>query len=221
MSRKQKNKVPWWGWLLPAASLLIAVIAYPGLPKMIPTHWGISGAADHFSPKETLFFLPLMTAAIMAAFRILPKMDPRNYPDRFFKRSVRWVEYAVGGIFLLLEGYTIAWCHGVRHSVQLILMLGVGALFMIIGNVMPKFRSNWFFGIRTPWALSNEENWLQTQRVGGRCFFLVGLLFLGTAFLQAVTAAVVVIVATIVCAAVPVVYSYCFYRRSQMNGVSK
>ena len=46
---------------------------------------------------------------------------------------------------------------------------------MIIGNYLGKVRSNFFFGIRTPWTLSSERSWNRTHRLGGRLFFGLGL----------------------------------------------
>jgi uncharacterized membrane protein len=43
----------------------------------------------------------------------------------------------------------------------------VGLLFIVLGNLMPRFRSNFFFGIRTPWTLSSEQMWMKTHRLGG------------------------------------------------------
>ncbi|MBO5034614.1 MAG: SdpI family protein, partial [Oscillospiraceae bacterium] len=41
--------------------------------------------------------------------------------------------------------------------------------------VMGKIKSNWFMGIRTPWALSDPDVWNKTNRLGGWVFFLTGL----------------------------------------------
>ena len=58
-----------------------------------------------------------------------------------------------------------------------------GILFMFIGNIMPKFRQNFFCGFRTPWALSDETVWNKTHRLAGRLMFGAGLLGSGGAFL--------------------------------------
>ena len=52
----------------------------------------------------------------------------------------------------------------------------MGALFMVIGNYLGKVRSNFIFGIRTPWTLSSEDAWDKTHRLGGWLFFVTGLL---------------------------------------------
>ena len=47
--------------------------------------------------------------------------------------------------------------------------------FIIMGNYLPKTRQNWFFGIRTLWALSSQVTWEKTHGLAGRLFFLTGL----------------------------------------------
>lgn len=60
-------------------------------------------------------------------------------------------------------------------------------LFILIGNLMPKIKSNFSTGFKTPWALSSDEVWNRTQRLGGLvlwmgCFFYRGKkLFAGMA----------------------------------------
>ncbi|WP_218827636.1 SdpI family protein [Rubricoccus marinus] len=46
-------------------------------------------------------------------------------------------------------------------SLLWILILGV------LGNAMPSLRPNWFFGVRTPWTLRDDDVWRQTHRVTG------------------------------------------------------
>ena len=40
---------------------------------------------------------------------------------------------------------------------------------------MPRARPNWWFGIRTPWTLSNDRVWERTHRVGGYLLVAVGI----------------------------------------------
>jgi uncharacterized membrane protein len=58
-----------------------------------------------------------------------------------------------------------------------IVMTMTGALFIGIGNYMPKMRPNFTMGIRTPWTLSSDRSWDRTHRLGGRLFVLEGAIF--------------------------------------------
>ena len=61
-----------------------------------------------------------------------------------------------------------------RLDVGRVVCLAVGVMLLIFGNLMGKVKSNWFFGFRTPWALSDPDVWNKTQRLGGWVFFLSG-----------------------------------------------
>lgn len=53
--------------------------------------------------------------------------------------------------------------------------LAVGILIFAAGYTLIILRANTKFGIRTPWSLSTRENWERTNRVGGACFMLAGI----------------------------------------------
>ena len=53
--------------------------------------------------------------------------------------------------------------------------LGVGLLFVWIGNYLPRVRRNYTFGVRTSWALADERTWQKSQRMGGITFVVMGI----------------------------------------------
>src|SRR5688500_11881643 len=63
---------------------------------------------------------------------------------------------------------------GNNFSLDLMIPIGVGAHLMIIGNLLPRTRPNWFVGIRTPWTLSSDRVWERTHRFGGHLFVAAG-----------------------------------------------
>jgi uncharacterized membrane protein len=98
-------------------------------------------------------------------------------------------------------------------DINLVMPLGIGALFVVIGNYMTTVQKNFFVGIRTPWTLASDDVWFRTHRLGGRLFMLGGIVLMATVFFgpKAMMAAMLVVI-TIV-AGVPIVYSYVVYRR--------
>ena len=90
----------------------------------------------------------------------------------------------------------------------------MGILFAVLGNMMPKFRQNYFCGIKTPWTYADETVWVRTHRLAGRLFFAAGLLGIAATFLPSATAMTVVFFAPLAVAVIlPVVMSYVWYRR--------
>lgn len=58
----------------------------------------------------------------------------------------------------------------------------LGAIFVVIGNVMGKIRPNYAIGIRTPWALADEHVWDKTHRFGGWAFVAGGIVLVVASF---------------------------------------
>ena len=57
-------------------------------------------------------------------------------------------------------------------------MTALGIMFMLIANVLPRLRPNWWIGIRTPWTLSSEQSWIRTHRLGGQLGIPMGILIM-------------------------------------------
>ena len=93
---------------------------------------------------------------------------------------------------------------------------GVCLLFALLGNVLGKVRRNFYIGIRTPWTIANETVWNATHRLGGKLFFLCGLVGFVLALLRAPFWLVGGILAA--GAAVPVIYSLVLYKKLERRG---
>jgi uncharacterized membrane protein len=87
----------------------------------------------------------------------------------------------------------------------------VGLLFIFIGNLSPKFKPNYFVGIRTPWTLANEDVWKKTHRFGGKVFVITGLLLLLVPVVPAAIQATYALSVIILCVVLIVVSSYYFF----------
>ena len=86
-------------------------------------------------------------------------------------------------------------------------------LFVVLGNVLPRARPNWLFGIRTPWTLTNDRVWERTHRLGGMLFVIAGIILLVSGF-AAPSIMLPMIVGTVVLASIiPVAYSYFVWKQ--------
>jgi uncharacterized membrane protein len=77
---------------------------------------------------------------------------------------------------------------------------------------MPRFKHNYFVGVRTPWTLANEQVWIKTHAVSGKIFFFGGLLLAATALLPAEYAATATFVVIIAIPVSTFAISYYFYK---------
>jgi uncharacterized membrane protein len=130
-----------------------------------------------------LLLVPALTAIIGAVFGILPAIEPRR---EHLRRSQSAYDTVWAGTMLVLGVVHVAAvvaATGRNVDIAAVTTLAVGALFVVIGNVLPKLRSTFLVGIRTPWTLTSERSWTRTHRLGGWLMALLGLAIIASTLL--------------------------------------
>lgn len=163
------------------AMLALGAYAWTQLPSgaEVPIHWGPDGTPNGYASKSIgLFLLPLITAGLAVLLAFIPRFEPRraNLERSGKAYGAIWV-----GVMLLMAGIqviVVATTLGGTPDMTQLMLLGIGALYLVIGNYLPKVRPNYMMGIRTPWTLTSDLAWTRTHRVGGRLFVAEGLLFI-------------------------------------------
>lgn len=170
-----------FGVMLMIVGVMFAVAAYawfqlPG-GASIPVHWGINGEPNRFGGKaEGLLVMPCVALGIAMLFRVIPIIEPRRRNLLRSFSAYRAVGLSVLIFFLLIDVIKTGNLLGMfKLSMTSAIGLMMGVLFMLLGNYMGKVRSNFLFGIRTPWTLSSNIAWDKTHRLGGKLFFVTGL----------------------------------------------
>lgn len=192
---------------------LAASLVPPGTD--LPTHWNAAGEVNGTMPAlQALLFPAVMVAVTSVIFSVIPQLEPMQERLEGSADVLRTAWIGLLGIMVLIEAAVAAPAFGVRLPVALP-MFGVGLLFIVMGNVLPKSRPGFFVGIRTPWAILDTDNWIATHRLGGKLMMLSGLVIALASLLpigpQARTVATVAaIVATTV---PPLVYSWWLWHR--------
>ncbi len=153
----------------------------------IPVHWSLDGRPDGFAPAWLgLFGMPTVAAGALILLALIPRLEPRRTNlERSFTAYVS-VGIAIVAVIGLLQVGVVAGAIGRPVDVTSLALVGVGLLFVLLGNFLGKTRSNWTMGIRTPWTLGSERSWTRTHRLGGFVFIGIGLaVILSTAVLGA------------------------------------
>ncbi|SRR6266542_1443776 len=204
----------WIPPVLVAIALAASAIAFSHLPARMPTHWGVHGEVNGWSSRAWgALVIPIVMAAIALLMRVLPKIDPRseNYPK--FIGTYEGVFISVLVFMLAVHVILLAGALGYPVAIERWVPVGVGALFVVIGNLIPRARPNWFVGIRTPWTLSSDRVWEKTHRLGGYLFVVMGFIvalggLFGTGLLMPWMGGLIGAMALVL-----VVYSYVEWRR--------
>ncbi|MBH0160527.1 SdpI family protein [Fictibacillus sp. 26RED30] len=203
-----------WSYFLIALSVLIGVFAYPYLPDQMPMHWNIHGEVDGYWDKQyAAFFPPLLMIVLMALFIFMPRIDPKKENYKKFSSSYTIFITIMNVFFLLLQSMTISYGLGVNIDISLVVNLGIGLLFIVLGNYLPRIKHNYFIGVRTPWTLANEKTWRKTHQLSGKLFVMAGILLVAISFLPGIykfTGMLVVVLSTVLIATIA---SYVFFNR--------
>ncbi len=206
-------RTEWPHWVLVAGLFTMGAVSWPTAPDRIPMHWNLAGEVDRWGGRfEGLFAIPLLSLAIYALFLFLPRLDPGRANYEVFAGAWLTLRLAVMVVVAALQGLILLAMRGVPVRIETWVPLIVGALFIVIGNLMGKVRPNWFVGVRNPWTLSSKAAWTRTHRIGGWTFVLIGVLFMALATVHALWAVWVTFGLMAVMVVGLNVYSYLVWR---------
>ena len=196
------------------ASLLSAAV-YDRLPASMAVHWDMDGNPTGWMPRPFgAFFAPVFMLVLSLLMRQLPRLDPRA--EEHLSRSGAYETIVVAALLLLLgcHGIVLAVALGYRVPISRIVPAFVGALFVAIGSAMPRLRPNRWYGVRTPWSLSDEQVWARTHRLAGMSMTGAGIAMIVAALALPATLGMPVVLGAAAAAVIaPAVYSYLTWRR--------
>jgi uncharacterized membrane protein len=214
-------KSRWLGTAVAAAMWAFALAVYGRLPERLPSHWNLQGEVDGWMDKPWgVLMQPAIATALLGVMWLMPRIDPRRANLERFADDRRLLINLVIVFMAVLQAATYGYALGWPVQVDRVILAAVGLLFVGLGNYLPRIRSNWHMGIRTPWTMDNERVWRATHRVGGRAFVGAGLAMALAALLPDPTRQWITGAAIAVAVALPLVYSYVAYRRDLSGGAT-
>ena len=201
-------------WVLAAAPPVLLALFWGGLPDRVPVHWGLEGEVTYGARWE-LAVPALLPLLLLVLLRLLPRLDPRRKSYGRFQREYDGFALALTLFLLGLNAVTLV--EALRPgalSVGRVVLAGVGIFFAWTGNLLPRVKSNFFMGFRTPWTLSDPDVWNRTNRLGGILMFTLGVMLVPCGLLLPEWVCLVVLLGGVaVMVVVPSVLSYLWYRQ--------
>lgn len=201
--------------LLALIPLILTVFMFKHLPLEIPMNWGFNGHVTYGS-RNQIWFLAAMPLILAVLFMLIPKLDPRKsnfakFSKYYFLISIIIILFTSIAFFIVLSE---AFKPGMIN-VMIVVNSMTGILFTSLGVLMPKFRSNFFVGVRTPWTLSSDIVWDKTHKLAGIIWIIGGVLmtflpFLNLDFYVFIFAGILGVMVL-----VPIIYSYVIYSKNQ------
>ena len=204
------------GLLAITAATGFSLWAYPHLPAQVATHFNLQGEPNGWSSRlMAVALVPVIGIFMAFMFTFLPRIDPKK--ANYAKFGTTWWTVANAALILLalvhvaVLGKAMGWAVDISRIVG----LGVGGMFILIGNLMTRIRPNWFMGIRTPWTLSSDTVWRKTHRFGGVAFVIAGVCIAATGLFGSDLALYAAIGSAVAAGLGSVVYSYVVWKGEQ------
>jgi len=183
----------------------------------LPTHWNAAGEVDATMPALQALLLPAgLTIGIGVLFAIIPAIEPLQHRLEGSAPLLRATWLGTLGLLVALQVFIAAPVLGFEQGPGAI-VAAVGILFLIIGNMLPKSRPGFFVGIRTPWTITNADNWIATHRLGGKLFLAAGavMVLAGLIDMPGELRMALVLGSTMAAAFIPVAYSWFYWNRTR------
>lgn len=196
-------------------SFVVTAFLFQQLPAKIPMHWNWQGQIDNYMNKyPAVWIMPALMLLMFVFFLVIPLLDPKKENYRKFKNEWGIMQVGILFLFFLLQILILIASLGYVVDVRSFVIVGVGALFVIIGSQLRKIKQNYFIGIRTPWTLSSTENWEKTHSYGSRAFMIAGVFTILGGILPWVGPAFT-LGSIIMAAILPLVYSFLVFKNQE------
>ncbi len=213
-----------WSWkreifplLIIALLLILSLYFYPQLPEIIPSHFDLHGNPDKFAPKmNVIIFVPALIIGLYLLLTFIPLIDP--FWRRIQKKYTLFLLFRDFILLFFLFFYLLVLIAAKRGSLPpQALGLGLGFLFILLGNYLPKLPRNFFFGLRSPWTLASEVVWRKTHILGGWLFVAGGVLMVLLSFSKFGLPIIIFTNIAVIVIFTSVVYPLLLYKKLQRS----
>ncbi len=202
-------------WIIVILPIIYLASVWNSLPEIVPTHFDLNGKPNDWSHKWVLIIIVLgMNIGVYSLLTFIPMIDPKKQFEKmgskYFKLKL-FFQIILGAISVVCVQLSFK---SDSNHVDIMFVL-VGGLFMFLGNYFQAIKPNYFIGIRTPWTLENENVWRKTHQLGGKLFFIAGLLIMILPFVLHQHFHEIFLTIIFSAALIPVIYSYILSKQEE------
>lgn len=150
-------------------------------PDTIPVHYNGAGEIDRWGSKYEFWLFPFFTVLMGVFMAFMAHREGKQGRESNAK------VVACVGILVLVQ-FNALWLFfywksligtdltgGTDLGIKGIHLL-LAAVFLPLGNVMPKATRNSLYGLRTKWSMADDVCWQKSQRLGGYLLMGTGIL---------------------------------------------
>ena len=203
--------------LLTVLSFTVTGIFLIFTPDKIPAHYNAAGEVDRMGSKFEYLLFPIASALIGGLMALLAKTRKAGSTDEnilLITGIASQLVFQALSVYFLYKAVTYDETIAVNASgAYKLSSILLGSLLAIMGNIMPKARRNFIFGMRTKWSLSNDAVWQKSQRFAGFTSVACGIgMIVSTIFTSGIFCLAISIVLILLWSLLCAIQSYRYYR---------
>lgn len=171
-------------FILAVLPTIITAISLPFIDEKVPLHFGLDGVVDRYGSKYELFIVCGILLLVYLFWIVLIKLYSKfNTQDDAKAENNINVMYIIftGAQVLISVSYYAALAIALRSDAVIdkdifmnIVTMVLSGIFIVIGNVMPKLKTNSIAGVRTSWTMNSEKAWYLANRNCSIAFVISG-----------------------------------------------
>ena len=187
------------------------------LPAKVPVHWNVKGDIDRYGDKAELILIPLLLPLLVyVIFLVVPRIDPKKKLDKMGNK-LQNLKLLMTTLMSMLALFILYSAQNQSFDQSNYLFILIGILYIILGNYSKIIKPNYFIGIRTTWTLESESVWKETHKLGGKLWFIGGIIVVLSGFILGNKPNLIVFLTiTTINAIVPIVYSYMLFKKNSI-----
>lgn len=198
-----------------------ALYFYNSLPDRIPIHWNVYGEIDGYGSRNMIFIFPAIYLVIYLLLLLLPSIDVYKENSKKSYKNYFGIRLSLG-IFFLIVFLSTTLTNIYNLDTARILIISINLLFVAIGYFIKDIKRNYFAGIRTPWALSDDAVWKETHKLSGKMFMYSGIISAIAGLFASLAVAFTLTISLIIIVAIySIIHSYVVYKRCNKNKIYK
>lgn len=215
--------------MITALSLIISAAALRVMPDSIPMHFDMQGNIDRWGSKYEIFLLSGMVAVVAVigagslAFVQKKAAAAKTDKERTEAKSNGKILFIVGlimtlfslgtQIFLIIGSLKAQETKALPPDFMSWVSIALGAVLVVIGNILPKTKPNGLIGARTKWSMYNDVTWAKSNRMCGILLAISGVISIAAGLAFSGDISMIVILASVIAAtAASTAYSYFVYK---------
>lgn len=219
-----KNKISNFIYiLLIAIPFIYAFYAMSKTGEIVPVHFNLNFTPDRFGSNKSFLTLPAFNLILGIVLSYFTFRNWKTTNKNIYNTTRFAVAFFLGTFSILFIKIAFEYSTNPNQTIDKItvfglepsqlLLIAMGLLFVILGNVMPKSERNKYIGVKTPWTVKNDRVWQKTNRLMGMIFMFNGLLTIALAFVKGQPLLILIpVLIAFISLVVSFVYSYNIYK---------